>query len=147
MIGRSTWVSCDGFAEPGRPCSEKFTVTGGNTKGVRYQAITCAGWRHVGGLDFCPIHGTLTRPPIPSRFHRPLAEQQAAFNEVDDEWTIDRCCEVMHDAYEAAAVQAGWATQQRSRVPWSQVPEPNKQTMRAAVIALIDHLEAGTVTE
>lgn len=46
----------------------------------------------------------------------------------------------MHDAYEAAAIRAGWETQQRSRVPWSQVPEANKETMRAAVRALLDHL-------
>ncbi|WP_344609947.1 hypothetical protein, partial [Sporichthya brevicatena] len=53
---------------------------------------------------------------------------------------IERACEVMHDAYEAAAVGAGWETQQASRKPWADVPEANKATMRAAVAALIEHL-------
>jgi len=42
----------------------------------------------------------------------------------------------MHDAYEKAAVGAGWETQQASRKPWADVPEANKATMRAAVEAL-----------
>jgi hypothetical protein len=54
---------------------------------------------------------------------------------------VDEACEVMHDAYEAAAVSNGWETQKRSRVPWADVPEANKQTMRAAVSALLDWLE------
>jgi hypothetical protein len=53
---------------------------------------------------------------------------------------IEAWCEVMHDAYEKAAVEAGWETQERSRVPWADVPEENKQTMRAAVRALVPHL-------
>lgn len=51
--------------------------------------------------------------------------------------TIEEACEIMHDAYEAAAVSAGWETQERSRKPWSEVPEANKETMRAAVRALL----------
>ena len=51
---------------------------------------------------------------------------------------VERLCEVMHDAYETAAVASGWATQERSRVPWTDVPEANKITMRAAVQALLD---------
>jgi hypothetical protein len=50
---------------------------------------------------------------------------------------IDRLCEVLHDAYEKAAVGAGWETQPASRKPWAAVPEPNKQTMRTAVTALL----------
>lgn len=53
---------------------------------------------------------------------------------------IEQACEVMHDAYEKAAVGAGWETQQASRKPWDDVPEANKTTMRAAVSALLDHL-------
>lgn len=53
---------------------------------------------------------------------------------------MDRLCEVMHDAYEAAALSAGWQTQERSRVPWADVPEANKATMRAAVAALLREL-------
>ena len=50
---------------------------------------------------------------------------------------IERYCEIMHDAYEKAAVGAGWETQQASRKPWADVPEANKETMRAAVRALL----------
>lgn len=54
---------------------------------------------------------------------------------------VEQCCEVMHDAYEAAAIGAGWETQARSRKPWAEVPEANKVTMRAAVRALLVHLD------
>lgn len=53
---------------------------------------------------------------------------------------VEACCVVLHDAYEAAAVQAGWSTQAASRKPWAEVPEANKATMRAAVAALLDYL-------
>ena len=55
---------------------------------------------------------------------------------------IERTCEAMHDAYEAAAVENGWATQERSRKPWADVPEANKATMRAAVRAALPPLLA-----
>lgn len=58
---------------------------------------------------------------------------------------IETCCEVMHDAYEIAAVGAGWQTQAASRKPWSEVPEANRVTMRAAVSALLAHLAAKEV--
>lgn len=54
---------------------------------------------------------------------------------------VERACEVMHDAYERAAVGAGWETQAASRKPWADVPEANKATMRAAVAALLAHLD------
>jgi hypothetical protein len=54
---------------------------------------------------------------------------------------VERACEVMHDAYEKAAVGAGWETQAASRKPWADVPEASKQTMRAAVGALLDWLD------
>lgn len=53
---------------------------------------------------------------------------------------VEASCRVMHDAYEAAAIDAGWATQAGSRVPWDDVPEANKATMRVAVRALITWL-------
>ena len=53
---------------------------------------------------------------------------------------VETCCVVMHDAYERAAVGAGWETHAASRKPWSEVPEANKATMRVAVQALLDHL-------
>ena len=57
---------------------------------------------------------------------------------------IELLCERQHDAYEAAAVEAGWTTQQASRKPWAEVPEANKQTMRASVaVVLYALLELG----
>jgi hypothetical protein len=53
---------------------------------------------------------------------------------------IEQACRVLHDAYEEAAVQTGWQTNPRSRVPWEDVPEANKQTMRSAVVALFEWL-------
>ena len=50
---------------------------------------------------------------------------------------VERLCEAMHVAYERAAAGAGWETQQASRKPWADVPEPNRVTMRAAVRALL----------
>lgn len=60
---------------------------------------------------------------------------------------VERACEVMHDAYEAAAVGAGWETQTASRKPWADVPEANRATMRAAVAALLVHLAARSVRD
>lgn len=61
---------------------------------------------------------------------------------------IEEACKVMHDAYELAAVIAGWQTNPRSAVHWAEVPEPNKVTMRVAVEALLawqeeDHADLG----
>ncbi len=53
---------------------------------------------------------------------------------------LETACEVMHEAYEVAAVKVGWETQTVSNVPWDNVPEANKATMRAAVAALMEHL-------
>lgn len=55
---------------------------------------------------------------------------------------VEQVCEVMHDAYERAAVGAGWETQLASRKPWADVPEANKATMRAAVSALLEWLQS-----
>lgn len=63
-------------------------------------------------------------------------EDAAAAMPVPDD-RIERLCEVLHDAYEAAAVDQGWQTQQASRKPWAEVPEANKATMRAAVRAIV----------
>ena len=44
----------------------------------------------------------------------------------------------LHDAYEAAAVEYGWNTQTSCRaVAWPDLPEANRQTMRAAVRAML----------
>lgn len=54
---------------------------------------------------------------------------------------IEEAAETMHDAYEAAAVREGWETQERSRKPWSEVPEANKRTMLIAVEAALTVFE------
>lgn len=59
-----------------------------------------------------------------------------------DDAYVERACEVLHEAYEHAAVEAGWQTQARSRKPWGEVPEANKVTMRRAVRELLTHLGA-----
>jgi hypothetical protein len=56
---------------------------------------------------------------------------------------IEQACEVMHDAYENAAVTLGWTTNVASRKPWADVPEANKATMRVAVGALLEWLGSG----
>jgi hypothetical protein len=60
---------------------------------------------------------------------------------VRDAAYVEKACEIMHDAYEKAAIGEGWETQTVSRKPWVDVPEPNKQTMRAAVRALLEVLD------
>ena len=60
---------------------------------------------------------------------------------------VEAACEVMHYAYENAAVTLGWTTNVASRKPWADVPEANKATMRVAVGALIDWLPAIQTTD
>lgn len=55
---------------------------------------------------------------------------------------LEAACIAAHNAYEAAAHEAGWITNTQSRKPWVEVPEANKIAMRAgigAAIALIDN--------
>lgn len=53
---------------------------------------------------------------------------------------IEQMCELMHDAYEKAAAEQDWSTQESSRKPWADVPEKNKATMRIAVRALVNRV-------
>lgn len=78
------------------------------------------------------------RSTIPT--HRDLRAAADILLALSDDDDLEQCCEVMHDAYEQAAVGAGWETQAASRKPWADVPEANKATMRIAVTALLDHL-------
>lgn len=80
---------------------------------------------------------------LPSHF-RGGALPQSATNLAlpDSSDRLERLCEVMHDTYEAAALSTGWQTQERSRVPWADVPEANKATMRAAVAALLREIRS-----
>ena len=79
--------------------------------------------------------------PEPETSHREAAGTNTggAMLDLTPEW-IEECCEVMHDAYEKAAIGEGWKTQIASRKPWADVPEANKATMRAAVEALLQHV-------
>lgn len=43
-----------------------------------------------------------------------------------------------HDEYEAAAAQKGWATQERSRVAFDELPPENREAMVATVRALFE---------
>lgn len=43
-----------------------------------------------------------------------------------------------HETYEALAPMFGYETRKRSAVPWAQVPDDNKDLMRAVVGALLD---------
>jgi hypothetical protein len=56
---------------------------------------------------------------------------------------VDECSEVLHDAYERAAVVHGWETNPASRhKPWADVPDANKATMRTAVRILLGFVAA-----
>jgi hypothetical protein len=47
---------------------------------------------------------------------------------------------VFHRHYEEQAPVHGWDTQERSRVPWEEVPQENRMTMIATCRAVIDEL-------
>lgn len=59
----------------------------------------------------------------------------------DDDGLVEALCEVQHDAYERAADEFGWATNPESRKPWADVPESNKETMRASMRAVLKALQ------
>lgn len=54
---------------------------------------------------------------------------------------IERQAEIMHYAYEEAALRSGWQTNPRSRVLWSVVPEENKVAMRASVRTMLEDMK------
>jgi len=58
---------------------------------------------------------------------------------------VERLSVALHDAYEDAAQAHGWITQETSRVPWRDVPEPCREATRAAVGAVLDALDGATV--
>lgn len=63
----------------------------------------------------------------------------------DDAASIERYCEMLHDAYEKAAEHWGWATNPASRKPWADVPERNKMTMRMALGNMLAAVAAASV--
>ena len=44
---------------------------------------------------------------------------------------------IAHDAYEIAAKQSGWETQEVSRVPWGDVPAENQAATTAAAMSVV----------
>jgi hypothetical protein len=70
-----------------------------------------------------------------------MAPPRGGAHRSDDWQFVERACMVMHDGYERAAARVGWETQQQSRKPWADVPDANKDTMRAAVGELLDWLD------
>ena len=63
----------------------------------------------------------------------------------DDDQTItpaalDFLCSELHNAYERAAKQTGWNTQEVSRVHWNDLPSANQNTMRLALAHVLFHL-------
>ena len=60
----------------------------------------------------------------------------------DMEEIIEKVCRAMHDAYEAAAKLEGWKTQESCQVPFDDLPEANRRTMRASAMAAIEALTA-----
>lgn len=68
--------------------------------------------------------------------------------DLPDRDLIENACEVMHVAYERAAIGAGWETNPLSRtINWAEVPEANKATMRAAVAAVLPLIRAHIADE
>lgn len=96
---------------------------------------TCCEMRPCGGdllhQDDCSVYLAIMADPnnAPVKDHSMTNEE------------IEIACEIMHDAYELAALKAGWETNELSKKPWSQVPEANKVTMRKAVIAVIPYIQ------
>lgn len=81
---------------------------------------------------------------IKSRFHGLYPSRAHGLITPDQ---LDWYCKISHDAYEKAAVGAGWETQLASRKEWADVPEANKATVRASMTAVLEELgfEVGPV--
>ena len=89
-----------------------------------------AGYRSARDQIADSIHALATSPqPATDDVRR----RALAFSTHD----IEQLSEIAHNAYETAAIEHGWATNEASRVPWSEVPTQNKATTRAAVSAIL----------
>lgn len=49
--------------------------------------------------------------------------------------------EFMHEAYEWAAQETGWKTQDSCRVPFKDLPFENKQTMLKVAVKVLDFIQ------
>lgn len=73
----------------------------------------------------------------------PQSERQIA-DDVRDEiplspvW-IEEVARAFHWQYERIAAEKGWATQERSRVDWDDLPPENRETMLATVKAVFEY--------
>ena len=98
-------------------------------------------WRAESTLRAQPYINALREVLSDDEYERQWEEHIATNHmQVPDDDHIEQACEVMHDAYEKAAVGTGWETNLASRKPWAMVPESNKATMRASVSALLEWL-------
>ncbi len=51
---------------------------------------------------------------------------------------VEKIAKRFHEVYEELAPSRGWETQERSRVPWEDVPSENKKLMIDVVSQLLD---------
>ena len=102
--------------------------------------------REIEPVNIREIAATEVRKLASQQRDEAVAERDAALAAVTaTPENVERLCEVMHDAYERAAVLEGWDTNPESATAWAHVPEANKRTMRVAVAAMLAAL--GTVAQ
>ena len=55
---------------------------------------------------------------------------------------LDAAAAIAHEAYEAAAIEAGWLNP-KHRLEWAAVPEPSRAILRASIAAVLDWSTSG----
>lgn len=60
---------------------------------------------------------------------------------------LDFLCSELHNAYERAARETGWETQERTKVHWNDLPSANQNTMRLALAHVLYHLGINVHTQ
>ena len=103
-----------------------------------YERDETQGWHRQAARD---LRAALT-PATGPRSAREAAEVAGEGEEAErasggDSEALEHLAHALHDAYEAAAIESGWETQERSRKPWADVPDANKETMRRALTTLL----------
>jgi hypothetical protein len=65
-----------------------------------------------------------------------------AFKEIEEEpMDPEDLARLFHETYEELAPQFGYTTRISSKVPWTNVPEPNKSLMIATAKSVLEQLE------
>lgn len=64
--------------------------------------------------------------------------QQQEIEDRHAQGMVEKYSKIAHEAYEKAAVGAGWETNEKSRKRWEEVPEANRACTRAAVRAVLE---------